>query len=161
MLCVALLPLAGCIETVDGPDAATETIQLDERMVVRRGGLTFVKGWDLGRRVAAERQRPALVFFTAQWCTYCHKMEATTFADPAVAQAAGEFVHRVTQTALAERTEEAEILSDLGGCGATSLRQFGAGNGRVPLVCGVLEKPQIQGQAADGRVCDPFHCGGL
>jgi thiol:disulfide interchange protein len=87
-----MLPLAGCVETVGERAVATATVQLDESMVTRRGVLPFVKGWDLGRRVAAEHQRPALVFFTADWCTYCHKMEATTFSDPAVAEAAADFV---------------------------------------------------------------------
>lgn len=90
ILCTTLGAWTGCIETV-GPDGAAPTA-LDASMVTQRGAITFVKGWGLGCRVAAERQQPALVFFTAHWCTYCRKMEATTFADPGVAQLATQFV---------------------------------------------------------------------
>lgn len=82
--------MAGCIETV-GPDGTAATA-LDASMVTQRGAITFVKGWELGQRIAAERRQPALVFFTAHWCTYCRKMEETTFADPAIAQLSTEFV---------------------------------------------------------------------
>lgn len=93
ILCASLGILAGCIETVDpGGASATPATVLDASMVTQRGAITFVKGWELGRRVAAERQQPALVFFTAHWCTYCRKMEGTTFTDPAVAQLATQFV---------------------------------------------------------------------
>ena len=93
ILCTVCIPLAGCIETV-GPDGASMTPMtvLDPSMVTQRGAITFVKGWELGRKVATERNQPALVFFTAHWCTYCRKMEGTTFTDPAVAQLATQFV---------------------------------------------------------------------
>ncbi len=92
LLCTAFGPLAGCIETI-GPDGISPPMTaLAAGMVTQRGAITFVKGWELGRRIAAERQQPALVFFTAHWCTYCRKMEATTFTDPAVAQLASQFV---------------------------------------------------------------------
>ena len=92
LLCGAIGALTGCIETV-GPGAGSQPVTvLDASMVTQRGAITFVKGWDLGRRVAAERGQPCLVFFTAHWCTYCRKMEGTTFTDPAVAQLATQFV---------------------------------------------------------------------
>jgi thiol:disulfide interchange protein len=93
ILGTTLCALAGCIETVGsgGASGAPATV-LDASMVTQRGAIAFVKGWDLGRRIAAERNQPALVFFTAHWCTYCRKMEGTTFTDPAVAQLATQFV---------------------------------------------------------------------
>ena len=33
-----------------------------------------------------------LVFFTAQWCNFCHQMEAEAFTDGQVAQLAKQFV---------------------------------------------------------------------
>ncbi len=30
--------------------------------------------------------KPMMIQFTADWCTFCHKMKATTFTDPAVVQ---------------------------------------------------------------------------
>lgn len=109
ILCTPFSQLAGCIETV-GPDGASVTpmTALDASKVTQRGAITFVKGWELGRRVAAERQQPALVFFTAHWCTYCKKMEGTTFTDPAVAKLATQFV-----CVLVDADEEPELCQRL------------------------------------------------
>jgi hypothetical protein len=49
--------------------AGMQHTKLDATMVAERGSIKFVKGWELGRRVAAERGQPCLVFFTASWCT--------------------------------------------------------------------------------------------
>jgi thiol:disulfide interchange protein len=56
------------------------------------GGLHFVRGYEAGVRVAMRENRPLLVFFTAQWCHYCHEMADETFTDPRVRQLAGRFV---------------------------------------------------------------------
>jgi thiol:disulfide interchange protein len=94
-----MLLLIAAIAGVNGckPEAATSTsggspIVLDASMVTRRGSIEFVRGFELGRQVARDRDRPCLVFFTAHWCTYCSRMEATTFNDAAVAQLATRFV---------------------------------------------------------------------
>lgn len=117
ILCASLGTLAGCIETVGlgGGDPAPATV-LDASMVTQRGAITFVKGWDLGRRVAAERARPCLVFFTAHWCTYCRKMEGTTFSDPAVAQLATQFV-----CVLVDADQEPELCQRLNLAGYPTL----------------------------------------
>jgi thiol:disulfide interchange protein len=89
LLFVAVIPgLSGC-KPAASSGAATA---LDASQVTRRGSIQFVRGWELGRRVAAERNQPCLVFFTAHWCTYCRRMEETTFNDAAVSQLASQFV---------------------------------------------------------------------
>ena len=89
---ISLLAGAGCQEAkTDAASAETASV-IDPSLVSQRGVLQFVEGWELGQRVAAERKRPRLVFFTAHWCTYCRKMEATTFADAQIGQLGREFV---------------------------------------------------------------------
>ena len=93
LLFVAVTPWAGgCGPAGNATVAPTPSITLDASQVVRRGALNFVRGWELGRAYAAERNLPCLAFFTAEWCTYCHRMEQTTFHDEAVAQLASRFV---------------------------------------------------------------------
>lgn len=90
---VAVMPWAGGCEPAENATVApTPAIMLDASQVVRRGALNFVRGWELGRAYAAERNMPCLAFFTAEWCTYCHRMEQTTFHDAAVTQLASRFV---------------------------------------------------------------------
>jgi thiol:disulfide interchange protein len=92
LLFMAVIPgLSGCKPAAGGASAPNATI-LTASQVTRRGSIEFVRGWELGRRVAAERGQPCLVFFTAHWCTYCRRMEETTFNDGAVVQAASQFV---------------------------------------------------------------------
>lgn len=47
-------------------------------------------GWQTdihaAHRASKASGRPMLVQFTAEWCHFCHKMKATTFADPNVQQ---------------------------------------------------------------------------
>jgi uncharacterized protein YyaL (SSP411 family) len=51
------------------------------------------QGWnDDVLRVAQQERRPVLLFITASWCHFCRDMEATTWADPAVAAAIAEHV---------------------------------------------------------------------
>lgn len=92
---VCMMPLlagAGCQEaTTDAATAGTASV-VDPSLVSQRGALQFFEGWELGQRVAAERNLPRLVFFTAHWCTYCRTMEATTFADAQIGQLGREFV---------------------------------------------------------------------
>ena len=91
-VCAISLLAAGCQEATTGAASAETTTVIDPSLVSQRGVLQFVEGWELGQRVAAERNLPRLVFFTAHWCTYCRKMEATTFADAQIGQLGREFV---------------------------------------------------------------------
>ena len=59
---------------------------------IQKGRLTFVQDSTTGYQLASLKQKPCLLFFTADWCTYCHRMEESAFADEAVAELAEEFI---------------------------------------------------------------------
>ena len=110
LLFIAVIPaLSGC-KPAEAPAAGPPTItSLTAGQVTRRGSISFVRGFDLGRQIAAERSLPCMVFFTADWCTYCKRMEATTFNDQAVARLASEFV-----CVLVDADQEPEVCRRLG-----------------------------------------------
>ena len=61
-------------------------------LVARLGGLHFVQDVTTGYQLAEKQDLPCLLFFTADWCTYCHQMEETAFRDPIIKNLAEEFV---------------------------------------------------------------------
>jgi len=42
------------------------------------------KAYNEGMQLAKSRNKPVFLYFHADWCTYCKKMEATTFKDKKV-----------------------------------------------------------------------------
>ncbi len=85
----ALLLLAsmGCQQTTIDPAQ-----QIDSQLLVQRGQIRFVADSVQGRQFAKQQGLPCLLFFTADWCTYCHQMEATAFVDPTITKLAKNFV---------------------------------------------------------------------
>jgi thiol-disulfide isomerase/thioredoxin len=59
---------------------------------VVRGNLRFIEGFQGGLSEAHAGAKPMLVFFTAEWCHYCHAMEADAFHDPRVVNLSKRFV---------------------------------------------------------------------
>ena len=57
-----------------------------------RGRIAFVDGFERGSQIARTQQKPMLLFFTAQWCKYCHQMAKETFVQDAVVQLSRDFV---------------------------------------------------------------------
>ncbi len=67
-----LMLLGGCeIGTEAPPVGAAAASTTGGR--VARGNLKFVEGYSSGLAVAKSQSKPALVFFTAQWCHFCHR----------------------------------------------------------------------------------------
>lgn len=98
----ATLAAAGC-EIRSAPSEIAETegtgsaetagaASQDATGSARHGGIDFVIGYRRGYDLALQQHKPMLVFFTAEWCTYCHQMEAEAFHQQAVVNLAREFV---------------------------------------------------------------------
>ena len=66
--------------------------ELEARFVERHGQLYFVNDVKTGCHLATQHGMPCLFFFTAEWCTFCHRMADTAFADAAVGLLGQNFV---------------------------------------------------------------------
>ena len=98
----ALAPVAGCEvrEGANPPEAADSAVSssgaaetdVASGASVTRGGVQFVSGYHRGSDLARERHKPMLLFFTAEWCKYCHQMEADAFTQDAVVSLSKQFV---------------------------------------------------------------------
>ena len=73
------------------------------------GGIEFIRGYVRGYQYAQQAGKPMLVFFTAQWCDYCHQMQDEAFVDPEVVQLARQFV-----CVLVDADEEPEVCEEFG-----------------------------------------------
>jgi len=50
------------------------------------------KGFEEALRRARKQRKPVFVDFWADWCTWCHRLDQTTYVDPEVVRLAGDFV---------------------------------------------------------------------
>lgn len=66
--------------------------EVPSHLVERHGSLHFVLDPHVGCQVAAKQGLPCLLFFTAEWCNYCHQMEGSAFRDAAVCELADGFI---------------------------------------------------------------------
>jgi thiol:disulfide interchange protein len=92
LLVAALTSLClGCGQS--GTESKSDVLaQLDPQFVEQHGQLYFVNDVKAGCQLAAERGMPCLFFFTAEWCTFCHRMADTAFSDTRVGQLGQNFV---------------------------------------------------------------------
>ncbi len=59
---------------------------------VARGHLRFVEGYQQGFQQASSEGKPMLLFFTAEWCHFCHQMADEAFTHPQVVSLSEHFV---------------------------------------------------------------------
>jgi thiol:disulfide interchange protein len=93
-------------------------------LVERHGSLHFVLDPAVGCQVAAKQGLPCLLFFTAEWCTYCHQMEGAAFRDAAVSELAEGFI-----CILVDADREPRLCEQYGVSGFPTV-QFIAADGR-------------------------------
>lgn len=90
LLSMTLAAFSGC-DSAAPPSAAAPNGATASTL--RAGaGPQFVHGFEVGLRQAVSENRPMLVFFTAQWCHYCHEMADQVFTDPQIVQLSERFV---------------------------------------------------------------------
>ncbi len=107
-LALATVALAGCeigVEQHPPPDGTVSESAVVEKPPttmrpvspgrnprIARGKLDFVEGYRAGYAQAARDSKPMLLFFTAQWCHYCHQMAEESFTHPQVVALSQRFV---------------------------------------------------------------------
>ena len=85
-----LLLAAGC-EVQSRPTAdAAQARPASGRLAC--GRLRFVDSYERGFNEARRQNKPLLVFFTAQWCHYCHQMADEALTNDQVVSLADRFV---------------------------------------------------------------------
>jgi thiol:disulfide interchange protein len=102
-----------------------------------RGRLPFVEGYQQGYARAAAESKPMLVFFTAEWCQFCHQMADEAFTHPQVVRLADQFV-----CILVDADHEPDVCRRFGVNGYPTI-QFLSPRG-VPLERIVGKKPGHQ-----------------
>jgi thiol-disulfide isomerase/thioredoxin len=78
---VALAHLAWAGQTNSPPASAGQ-----------QGGVAWSQSYEVGLNVARMQQLPLLVFFTASWCPWCHKLEQEVLTQPRVLQELRKFI---------------------------------------------------------------------
>jgi len=124
-LAALALAVSGCQRAEQNVASSATLAGVQAKLLIQRGELVFVGDVEAGRRLAAEKDLPCLLFFTADWCTYCHEMEETAFLDPEVAQMAGNFV-----CVLVDADREKEVCGQFSVSGYPTI-QFVSSRGRV------------------------------
>lgn len=87
---ILIASLLGC--------ADTDQLQHDRfpglarEQVSQHGNITFVNGFHAGLELATKHKLPSLLYFTAEWCTFCQQMEIAAFSDSRVMKLADNFV---------------------------------------------------------------------
>lgn len=74
------------------PAPASATHSAAQQARVARGKLRFIEGYQQGYKYALEAGKPMLVFFTAEWCHYCHQMADEAFTHEQVMGLSERFV---------------------------------------------------------------------
>ncbi|HTU24167.1 MAG TPA: thioredoxin family protein [Pirellulales bacterium] len=88
--------LVGCeaaTEPAPAPQASAPAAPSEAaQTAVAHGLLHFSAGYRQALLEAERENKPLLLFFTAQWCKYCHQMAGEAFTNPQVVSLSEKFV---------------------------------------------------------------------
>jgi thiol-disulfide isomerase/thioredoxin len=77
------------------------------------GGIKWERSFDEALKKARASQKPIFVDFWAEWCFWCHQLEKTTYADPAVVGRAEDFVAVKVNTEGGKKEEQVALRYDV------------------------------------------------
>lgn len=133
-------------EQAASPAAPEKTEKTPAAKPEKKGAIRWQSDLKIAHEISVELNRPLLIVFDADWCSYCRKMERTTLAEPElITQINRDFIP--VHLDLDEHARVAEILevkripcsvalsprADLLGrlTGYVSRKQYGESLGRV------------------------------
>jgi thiol:disulfide interchange protein len=87
---LAFVLLAGCDSTTQESSSTAPMQPMPP--AVARGHIRFVEGYAGGIEQANREGKPMLLFFTAQWCEFCHQMANEAFVQEQVVGLSDRFV---------------------------------------------------------------------
>jgi len=126
----------GCQPSRTDPVNALQKI--DPQLLTERGLLRFVTDSTIGLQLAKRQGLPCLLFFTAEWCTFCHQMEATAFADPTIGDLAKNFV-----CVLVDADQEPKICQEYAIRGYPTVQFLAADGRRLHRLVGRQSTPKL------------------
>lgn len=76
--------LTGACGKQDQTATAQSSKELPKLTAAAVSEVTWFNDWNTGMEAAKKAKKPVLVHFTADWCVYCKKMKAETYAAPEI-----------------------------------------------------------------------------
>lgn len=108
MLCAAsVLALAGCGNEVKPEPIARVRRTEHVREEIARGKIQFIDDYRQGLELAQQQGIPLMLFFTADWCKFCHQMAEEALSQDHVAKLSERFV-----CVLIDNGTQAELCRD-------------------------------------------------
>jgi thiol:disulfide interchange protein len=97
LACLYLAVLAGCdiesqpLAEQSEPAVRQQSVEANSARVAH-GHLRFVEGYERGYNEARRQNKPLMLFFSAEWCHYCHQMADEALTNDQVVSLSERFV---------------------------------------------------------------------
>lgn len=134
LACTAALA-GGCGQSAP-QDAGAAAEQAAPR--VAKGDLRFIEGFSAGQSAAQSSGQPMLLFFTAEWCHFCHQMAGEAFTNPEVVRLSDRFV-----CVLVDADREPEVCQQYGVRGYPTIQFVSPQGAPLNRLTGKRPGPQL------------------